>query len=108
MVNGNKKVISISEAREFLEKMDFEESDQIQKRTLEYSIKYSKTTPEKSRKAQEDLIKECGFTESESVELINILPESHAELRVFTSGWKKLISTETLDKTLKILSKAKS
>jgi DNA-directed RNA polymerase subunit F len=37
------------------------------------------------------------------VELVNIMPKSLEELRTFTSGWRKLLSTETLEKILKIL-----
>ena len=50
-----------------------------------------------------DLINQCGLTEEEAVEIINILPRSLPELRSFTFGWKKLILSETLEKILKII-----
>jgi len=49
------------------------------------------------------LVKDCGLTEEESVELINICPKTMAELRSFTFGWKKLILSETLEKILQII-----
>ena len=50
-----------------------------------------------------DLINQCGLTEEEAVEIINILPRSLPELRSFTFGWKKLILSDTLEKILKII-----
>ncbi|MGB9659493.1 MAG: RNA polymerase Rpb4 [Nitrososphaerales archaeon] len=101
-----KSVISIPEVKEILEKIDVEKADQIQKRTLDYASKFSKTEPEKARKMRERLVKECSLTEEEAIELINIMPKSIEEVRVFTSGWKKLLSTDVVEKIIKILSEA--
>ena len=60
-------------------------------------------SPEKAKKARTSLMKECGLTESEATEVVNVLPKSVQELRVFTSGWKKLIPTDTVEKILGIL-----
>ena len=46
---------------------------------------------------------EAGLPEEEAVEVINISPKTVEELRTFTSGWRKLLPTETLEKILKIL-----
>jgi len=99
-------VISTPEAKEILEKIDVEKADQIQKRTLDYVSKFSKTEPEKARNMRERLIKDCSLTDEEATELINIMPKSVEEVRVFTSGWKKLLSTEVVEKIIKILSEA--
>ena len=99
-------VISTPEAKEILEKIDVEKADQIQKRTLDYVSKFSKTEPEKARNMRERLIKDCSLTDEEATELINIMPKSVEEIRVFTSGWKKLLSTEVVEKIIKILSEA--
>jgi len=103
---GKKNVISIPEAKEVLEKIDIEKTDQIQKRTLDYLIKFSKTTPEKAIEIREKLVKECSLTNEEAAELVNIIPKRIEELRVFTSGWKKLLPTDALENILKILSEA--
>jgi len=48
-------------------------------------------------------MQECGLTEEEATEIVNIMPTSVEELRAFTFGWKKLILTDTLEKMLKIV-----
>jgi DNA-directed RNA polymerase subunit F len=97
-------MITLSEVKEILEKRNAEEMDQIQRWTLDYVTKFSKSKPEVAKKLISDLVKECDFTEEEAVELANIMPKSLEELRTFTFGWKKLILTSTLEKALSKLS----
>ena len=98
-----KKVLSIPEATEILQKIDIAKADQLQKRTLDYLSKFSKVSAEKAKKIRKQLEEECGLTEEESAEIVNVMPRSLEELRTFTSGWRKLLPTETLEKILKIL-----
>lgn len=98
-----KKVLSIPEAGQILQKLDLEKADQIQKRTLDYASKFSRTQAETARKMRKQLESDCGLTEEEAVEVVNIMPKTTEELRTFTSGWRKLLPSETLDKILKIL-----
>ncbi len=98
-----KKVLSIPEASQILQKLDMEKADQIQKRTLDYTAKFSKATADAAKAIKKELEADCGLSEEESVELVNIMPKSIEELRTFTSGWRKLLPTETLEKILKIL-----
>jgi DNA-directed RNA polymerase subunit F len=98
-----KKVLAIPEAHQTLQKIDVEKADQIQKRTLDYTSKFSKTTPDQAKKLRKELESECGLTPEEAVEVVNIMPKTLEELRTFTSGWRKLLPTETLEKILKIL-----
>ena len=100
-----KKLISVSEAKDLLSKLDPELVDQIQKRTIDYATKFSKTSTDKTLEARQRLMAECGLTEAEAIESANILPQTIAELRVFTSGWKKLLPTERMEKILGILRK---
>jgi DNA-directed RNA polymerase subunit F len=97
------KVITISEAKEILSKIDPEQTDQIQKRTMDYLLKFSKVEPEKAKKMRKALMEDCGLTIEEATELVNVVPKSQEELRVFTSGWRKLIPTATVEKIMKIL-----
>ena len=102
--NKNKpKIITISDAKEILEKLAPEKTDQIQKRTLDYAIKFSKTDVKNAKENAEKLVKECNLTRDEAVEIVNIMPKSVEEIRVHASGWRKLIPTETLEKILDIL-----
>ncbi len=98
-----KKLLTIPEAHQILQKIDVEKADQIQKRTLDYTAKFSKATPESAKKLRKELETECGLSEEEAVEVVNVMPKSIEELRTFTSGWRKLLPTETLEKVLKIL-----
>jgi DNA-directed RNA polymerase subunit F len=98
-----KKLLTIAEANQILQKIDVEKADQIQKRTLDYTTKFSKSEADRAKKLKKELEDEAGLSEEEAVELVNISPKSVEELRTFTSGWRKLLSTETLEKILKIL-----
>ncbi len=98
-----KKLLTIPEAHQILQKIDVEKADQIQKRTLDYTTKFSKAQADAAKKLRKELETDCGLSEEEAVELVNIMPKSLEELRTFTSGWRKLLSTETLEKILKIL-----
>lgn len=100
---AEKKLLTIPEANQILQKIDMEKADQIQKRTLDYTTKFSKSEADRAKKIKKELESEAGLSEEEAVELVNIAPKSVEELRTFTSGWRKLLSTETLEKILKIL-----
>ena len=97
------RIITISEAKEILSKIDPEQTDQIQKRTMDYLQKFAKIEPEKARKVRKALVEECGLTMEEATEIVNVMPKSPEELRVFTAGWRKLIPAATIEKILKLL-----
>ena len=98
-----KRMISLPEVKEILSKQNIESMDQIQRWTFDYVSKFAKIEPKVAKKMKQDLISQCGLTEEEAVEIINIQPKSLPELRSFTFGWKKLILSETLEKILKII-----
>jgi DNA-directed RNA polymerase subunit F len=102
-----KRILTLSEAHQVLEKIDVEKADQIQKRTLDYVSKFAKINAETAKKLRKQLETECGLSAEESVEVINIMPKSIEELRTFTAGWRKLLPTETLEKMLKVLKAAR-
>ena len=66
-------------------------------------ILLAKMNTKDAKKMKQELVKECGITEEEAVEIVNIRPSTLAELRSFTFGWKKLILAETLEKMLKLI-----
>mgnify|MGYP002524963892 FL=1 len=98
-----KRMLSLPEVKEMLSKNDLESMDQIQRWTHDYVSKFSKVEAKAAKKMKSELVNQCGLTEEEAVEIINILPRSLPELRSFTFGWKKLILSETLEKILKII-----
>ena len=97
------RIITVPEAKEILSKVDPEQTDQIQKRTSDYLMKFSKIEPDRAKKIRKELVDNCGLTAEEATELVNIMPKSQEELRVFTSGWRKLIPAVTVEKILKFL-----
>jgi len=98
-----KQMITLPEVKEILSKRDIESMDQIQRWTYDYVFKFAKIEPKVAKKMKQDLISQCGLTEEEAVEIVNVLPKSLPELRSFTFGWKKLILSETLEKILKVI-----
>ena len=98
-----KQMITLPEVREILSKQDVESMDQIQRWTYDYVSKFTKIEPKVAKKMKQELISQCGLTEEEAVEIVNVLPKSLPELRSFTFGWKKLILSETLVKILKVI-----
>ena len=98
-----KRMLSLAEVKEILSKDDVESMDQIQRWTYDYVSKFAKIEAKSAKKMKADMVGQCGLTEEEAVEIINILPRSLPELRSFTFGWKKLILSETLGKILKII-----
>ena len=98
-----KQMITLPEVKEILSKRDIESMDQIQRWAYDYVSKFAKIEPKVAKKMKQELISQCGLTEEEAVEIVNVLPKSLPELRSFTFGWKKLILSETLEKILKII-----
>jgi len=98
-----KRMISLPEVKEILSEGNPESLDQIQRWTFDYVSKFAKIEPKAAKKMKQDLINQCGLTEEEAAEIVNIQPKSLPELRSFTFGWKKLILSETLEKILKII-----
>lgn len=98
-----KKPVSVAEVKEILGADDPEDMDQIQRWTFDYVSKFSTLEAAEAKKMRQDLVKECGLTEEEAVEIINIRPTTLAELRSFTFGWKKLVLAETLERMLNII-----
>jgi DNA-directed RNA polymerase subunit F len=100
-----KEMITLPDVKEILETKQVDEMDQIQRWTYDYVNKFSKIEGKDAQKLVSELVGQCGLTEEEAVEVVNILPSSLEEIRAFTFGWKKLILTSTSEN---ILQKIKS
>ena len=73
MENVKKKhPISISEVKELLQSQEPDTMDQIQRWTYDYASKFAKFDAETAKNMKNELVKNCGLTEEEAVELINI------------------------------------
>ncbi len=99
----SKKTVSVAEVRDILGSLDPEKIDQLQKRTKDYAEKFEKSGSKSAQAAMSKLVKECKLTEEEAAELVNVLPKTAVEIRVFTAGWKKLLPADTMEKIQAIL-----
>jgi len=100
----SEKDITISEANKALKAKKEEELDQFQRRTIEYTSKFSKLDPERAEKLIEQLFQETGIPRKEAIMIINILPRRAEELiGLFSSSMKRIMSKADAEKILKIV-----
>jgi DNA-directed RNA polymerase subunit F len=98
-----KKDITISEAKGLMDKI--ENLSQFQIRTKEYVDKFAKLNSEKASELLQELLK-LNIERTDAIQVINSMPSSLEELRVFfSSGRKRLIATTQLEEMLKLLDK---
>jgi len=98
----DKKEITISEAKEILEKLT--NLNPFQARTLAYANKFGKINPNRAEELVEKLMKEFEIERKDAIEVIDSMPTSIEELRsFFSTGKKRLVITAQLEKILKLL-----
>jgi len=104
----SEKDISIAEANKAIKAKKEEELDQFQRRTLEYTSKFSKLDAERAEKLVEQLVQETGMSRKEAIMIINVMPRRAEELiGLFSSSMKRLLSKADAEKILKILKESK-
>lgn len=100
---AEKREITVAEARKLL--MDkAEELDPLQRRVLEYTIRFSKLDSESAMELTEKLMKEADIDRGLAVQIVNAMPESIPEIRTFL-GRQRIIAEDTLSKILDIIDK---
>ncbi len=72
----------ITIAKRVLENLN-RELNQFQRRTLEYATTFSKIEPDKAEELAEKLTKQLDINVGEAVQIVNAMPETSEELRVF-------------------------
>jgi DNA-directed RNA polymerase subunit F len=97
------KPLAVPQVKQALEALGEEQLDQFQRRTLDYTTKFSKTTSEDAEMLVQKLIKEFELELDEAVEIVNCMPESVEEIRVFLGGGKKIIETTKIEAILSFL-----
>ncbi len=95
--------LTLPQVKKVLESVGEENLDQLQRRTLDYVNKFSKVDPEKAEELLQTLVKEYGIDEAEAIQIINCLPETVDELRVFLAGGRKIIETAKLHAIVELL-----
>ena len=97
-----KKKITITEAKKLLE--NIEDLNLYQLRIMEYVKKFSKIDPTKAQALMEKLTQKFEIEKEDAISVVNCMPSSLEELRVFfLRGRKKFILTSQLEEMLKLL-----
>ena len=97
------KPLTVPQVKQALEALGEEQLDQFQRRTLDYTAKFSKITPENAETLVQRLVKEFELELNEAVEIVNCMPESVEEIRIFLGGGKKIIETSKIEAILSLL-----
>jgi DNA-directed RNA polymerase subunit F len=97
------KNLTIPQVKKLLESLGEENLDQFQRRTLDYASKFSKVNAEAAEKLVEKLVGEFGLEEEEAVQIVNCMPKSTEELKVFLAGGRKIIEILKLEAILNLL-----
>jgi DNA-directed RNA polymerase subunit F len=95
--------ITLPQVKKVLETVGEENLDQFQRRTLDYVNKFSKVDSDKAEVLLQTLLKEYGLDEAETIQIINCMPETVDELRVFLAGGRKIIETSKLHSIVELL-----
>jgi len=97
------KELTLPQVKKLLESMGEENLDQFQRRTLDYVAKFSKANAEAAEKLVEKLVAEFGVEKDEAVQIVNCMPKTVEELRVFLAGGRKIIEASKLEAIVALL-----
>ncbi len=100
--------LTLPQVKKVLETIGEENLDQFQRRTLDYVSKFAKVDPAKAEELVAMLVKEYELDEVEAVQIINCMPETVDELRVFLAGGRKIIEAQKLEKIVSILNESRT
>ncbi len=98
-----KKEITVAEAKALLE-AKAEELDPLQRRVLDYTVRFTKTSEKDAEKLVTELMAKGGIERQLAVQIANSMPGSVAEIRTFL-GRQRIISEEAVNDILTIIEK---
>jgi DNA-directed RNA polymerase subunit F len=99
------RTITVPQVKEALEAIGEERLDQFQRRSLDYATKFTKVDPAAVDMIINELVEKFELKEEEATQIVNCMPESIQEIRVFLAGGRKIIETSKLEKILVFLSR---
>jgi DNA-directed RNA polymerase subunit F len=102
------KPITTSEARRILEKASEDELGEFQRRTRDYTVKFSKIQPSKAEKLLRDLSEKHQLERKDAIQIANCMPSSIEEVRTVLSVRGRVFTTEQLEDILKTLASYRS
>jgi len=95
--------LPVPQVKKMLESLGEEKMDQFQRRVLDYASKFSRTNTEEAEILVKSLVEQFGLEEEEAIQLVNCMPESVEEIRMFLAGGRKIVETSKLQGILKLL-----
>ena len=102
------KPITTAEARRILERASEDELGEFQRRTRDYTIKFSKIPAGKAEKLIRDLSEKHQLDRKDAIQVANCLPTSIEEIRTVLSVKGKVFTSDQLEAILKTLAAYKA
>ena len=99
------QLVTVPEVKRILEAIGEEQLDQFQRRSLDYAAKFSKVDSKIAENIMKSLAEQFELEEEEAVQIVNCMPESIEEIRVFLAGGHKIMETTKLEAILAFLEK---
>ncbi|MFZ7137512.1 MAG: RNA polymerase Rpb4 [archaeon] len=97
------QIVTVPQVKEALDSIGEERLDQFQRRSLDYATKFSKAEAKDVETLITKLVEEFELEEEGAVQIVNAMPESIQEIRVFLAGGRKIIESSKLEKILDFL-----
>ena len=97
------QIVTVPNVKEALESIGEERLDQFQRRSLDYATKFSKVEAKDVETLVTKLVKEFELEQEGAVQIVNAMPESVHEIKVFLAGGRKIIESSKLEKILEFL-----
>jgi DNA-directed RNA polymerase subunit F len=101
--NVEETKLTLPQVKKTLESIGEEKLDQFQRRTLDYVSKFSKVDNEGATKLVQKLVADFEIEEDEAVQIVNCMPKTIEELRVFLAGGRKIIEASKLEAMVALL-----
>ena len=101
--NVTEKKLALPDVKKIMETIGEENLDQLQRRTFDYVSKFAKVDSETGEKLVGKLMTDFDLEEVEAIEIVNCMPKSIEELRVFLAGGRKIIETAKLEAIVNLL-----
>lgn len=99
--------LTLPQVKKLLESIGEENLDQLQRRTFDYVSKFSKIDADAAEKLVGRLVAEFGLENDEAVQVVNCMPKSIDELRVFLAGGRKIIEVAMLKTIVDLLNECR-
>jgi DNA-directed RNA polymerase subunit F len=100
---SKEKILTVAQVKKMLDSLDEDKLDQLQRRSLDYASKFSRIDPKNVRVLVKNLIEKFELEMEEAVQLVNCMPKSIEEVRVFLAGGRKIVETSKLQAILSVL-----